>query len=161
MSNDSKKLLTLGNVEAIKDYIDTTSGNIKYYIDEEFKDTVNTKIEQAKGELNDNFIAKTTEITNKITLLEQTSGNKDEINELKLQLDAVKADNDAMNTALESLSKELETGLNDVSGSIMSAGQINDLVSTALINSVNIFCLINFNIFMLYKIVNNNFRHFY
>ena len=138
MSNDSKKLLTLGNVEAIKDYIDTTSGNIKYYIDEEFKDAVNTKIEQAKGELNDNFIAKTTEIINKITLLEQTSGNKDEINELKLQLDAVKADNDAMNTALESLSKELETGLNDVSGSIMSAGQINDLVSTALINSVNI-----------------------
>lgn len=138
MSNDSKKLLTLGNVEAIKDYIDTTSGNIKYYIDEEFKDTVNTKIEQAKGELNDNFIAKTTEITNKITLLEQTSGNKNEINELRLQLDAVKTDNDAMNTALESLSKELETGLNDVSGSIMSAGQINDLVSTALINSVNI-----------------------
>lgn len=138
MSNDSKKLLTLGNVETIKDYIDTTSGNIKYYIDEEFKDTVYTKIEQAKGELNDNFIAKTTEITNKITLLEQTSGNKDEINELKLQLDAVKADNDAMNTVLESLSKELETGLNDVSGSIMSAGQINDLVSTALINSVNI-----------------------
>jgi hypothetical protein len=138
MSNDSKKLLTLGNVEAIKDYIDTTSGNIKYYIDEEFKDTVNTKIEQAKGELNNSFIAKTTEITNKITLLEQTASNKNEINELRLQLDAVRADNDAMNTALEALSAELEAGLNDVSGSIMSAGQINDLVSTALINSVNI-----------------------
>lgn len=138
MSNDSKKLLTLGNVEHIKDYIDATSGKIMYYIDEEFKDVVNTKIEQAKGELNNSFIAKTTEITNKITLLEQTTGNKNEINELKLQLDVVKADNDAMNTALESLSKELETGLNDVSGSIMSAGQINDLVSTALINSVNI-----------------------
>lgn len=138
MSNDSKKLLTLGNVEAIKDYIDTTSGNIKYYIDEEFKDAVNTKIEQAKGELNNSFIAKTTEITNKITLLEQTAGNKNEINELRLQLDAVRADNDAMNTALEALGAELEAGLNDVSGSIMSAGQINDLVSTALINSVNI-----------------------
>ena len=138
MSNDSKKLLTLGNVEAIKDYIDTTSGNIKYYIDEEFKDAVNTKIEQAKGELNNSFIAKTTEITNKITLLEQTTGNKNEINELRLQLDAIRADNDAMNTALEALGAELEAGLNDVSGSIMSAGQINDLVSTALINSVNI-----------------------
>lgn len=138
MSNDSKKLLTLGNVEHIKDYIDTTSGNIKYYIDEEFKDAVNTKIEQAKGELNNSFIAKTTEITNKITLLEQTAGNKNEINELRLQLDAVRADNDAMNTALEALGAELEAGLNDVSGSIMSAGQINDLVSTALINSVNI-----------------------
>lgn len=138
MSNDSKKLLTLGNVEVIKDYIDTTSGNIKYYIDEEFKDAVNTKIEQAKEELNNSFIVKTTEITNKITLLEQTAGNKNEIDELRLQLDAVRSDNDAMNTALEALGTELKAGLNDVSGSIMSAGQINDLVNTALINSVNI-----------------------
>ena len=138
MSNDSKKLLTLGNVEAIKDYIDTTSNNIKYYIDEEFKDVVNTKIQEATTAVNNSFIAKTTEITNKINLLEQTTGNKNEINELKLQLDAVKADNDAMNTALEALSAELEAGLNDVSGSIMSAGQINELVNTALINSVNI-----------------------
>ena len=138
MSNDSKKLLTLGNVEAIKDYIDTTSNNIKYYIDEEFKDVVNTKIQEATTAVNNSFIAKTTEITNKINLLEQTAGDKNEINELKLQLDAVKADNDAMNTALEALSTELEAGLNDVSGSIMSAGQINELVNTALINSVNI-----------------------
>lgn len=138
MGNDSKKLLTLGNVEAIKDYIDVSSNNIKYYVDEEFKNVVNTRIQEATTAVNNSFIAKTTEITNKINLLEQTTGNKNEINELKLQLDAVKADNDAMNTALEALNAELEAGLNDVSGSIMSAGQINDLVSTALINSVNI-----------------------
>ena len=138
MSNDSKKLLTLGNVEAIKDYIDVSSNNIKYYVDEEFKNVVNTRIQEATTAVNNSFIAKTTEITNKITLLEQTTGNKNEINELKLQLDAVKADNNAMNTALDALSAELEARLNSVSGSIMSAGQINELVNTALINSVNI-----------------------
>ena len=133
MSNDSKKLLTLGNVEVIKDYIDVSSNNIKYYVDEDVKDELNNKIEQVKGELNNKFSSQSSELLNKIQQLEQSQGNKEEIDELKLELDALNANHANMNSALDALSQEIQ----DVN-SIFSGGQINEIIKTALITEVDI-----------------------
>ena len=142
----NKKVITLDHIQCIKEYIDgTTNSSIRYAIDGELKSYINEELEAAANYIQSDYDKKHTELSNRLQYVEQ-HGSEEELNALKLQMDALNADTEnkfnalsALETQLNQLSgnvEALEAGVS--SGSVFSAGQLDEIINTALINKTKI-----------------------
>ena len=112
---DNNKIVTLGNIAILKDYI-------------------NKNIEKASKILNEEYDAQFDVLQQSITALENL-GTLDELAKLQLKLDALNANFEDKKQALESLKNDFEKLSNGITdGTVFSAGQLNEIISTALID---------------------------
>jgi hypothetical protein len=126
------KILTLDNIDAIKEYVDGIKDNTLHYIDTKVQDELNTKIDTATEAIQTEFEKESTEIINKITVLEQTSGNKEEIAKLQDELETLRHDNQEFSDALASLKASI------YEGSILDGHSIEEIINTAMLKQVDI-----------------------
>lgn len=112
---DNNKIVTLGNIAILKDYI-------------------NKNIEKASKMLNDEYEAQFDILKNDITALKNL-GTLDELAKLQLELDALNANFEDKKEALEILKTDFENLSNGITdGTVFSAGQLNEIIKTALID---------------------------
>jgi hypothetical protein len=142
----NKKVITLDHIQCIKEYIDgTTNSSIRYAIDGELKSYINEELAAAANYIQSDYDKKHTELSNRLQYVEQ-HGSEEELNALKLQLDALNADTENKFNALSALETQLNQLSGDVealeagvsSGSVFSAGQLDEIINTALINKTKI-----------------------
>lgn len=139
------KILGLDALTHIKDYVDGTSSNINYRIDTEIKNHIADKIAEATTNIQTDYDTQYTELINRISYVEQ-NGTVEEIAELRLKLDALDANTQNKFNALDGISRELNKLTVDyqalyegvTTGSVFSAGQLNEIINTAMIDSVDI-----------------------
>lgn len=139
------KILGLDALEHIKDYIDGTSSNINYRIDTELKNHISDKIAEATKNIQTDYDTQYTELINRISFVEQ-NGTVEEVAKLRLKLDALDANAQNKFNALDGISRELNKLTVDyqelyegvTTGSVFSAGQLNEIINTAMIDSVDI-----------------------
>jgi hypothetical protein len=139
------KILGLDALTHIKDYVDGTSSNINYRIDTEIKNHIADKIAEATTNIQADYDTQYNELINRISFVEQ-NGTVEELAELRLKLDALDANTQNKFNALDGISRELEKLTVDyqelydgvTTGSVFSAGQLNEIINTAMIDSVDI-----------------------
>lgn len=139
------KILGLDALEHIRDYIDGASLNINYRIDTELKTHIEDKIAEASTSIQTNYDDKYNKLVDRIQYVEQ-HGSAEELAELQLQLDALNADTQEKFSALDGINRELNKLTVDyqemykgvTTGTIFSAGQLNEIINTAMINKVDI-----------------------
>ena len=139
------KILGLDALEHIRDYIDGTSSNINYRIDTELKNHIEDRIAAASSNIQTEYNSQYNDLINRIQFVEQ-NGTAEELAELRLQLDALNADTQEKFSALDGISRELEKLTVDyqemydsvTTGTIFNAGQLNEIINTAMINKVDI-----------------------
>lgn len=141
MANDSNKVISLGNLKVLKDYINKTGGATKELISEEMKTYLDEELIKASNNLSKEYEEEFKSLQDRIAEVE-TNGTPEELRELKLQLDALNANFNDKNLALDSLNDDLKRLSGDFStlyegietGSVFSAGQLNEIIKTALID---------------------------
>ena len=139
------KILGLDALEHIKDYIDGTSSSINGRIDNELKNHISDKIAEATTNIQTDYDKQYNELINRISFVEQ-NGTAEELAELKLKLNALDANTQNKFNALDAISRELNKLTVDyqelydgvTTGSVFSAGQLNEIINTAMIDSVDI-----------------------
>lgn len=144
-TNNDKKILTLDHIQHIKDYIDGASSTIQTVIDTNLKEHIANSIEEASTQIQSTYDEKYNSLVDRIAYVEQ-HGTPEEIAELQLKLDALEANTNDKQVALEALEKQLDklsgnyTKLDEGvrSGSIFSAGQLDEIINTALISRTHI-----------------------
>ena len=137
---ENVKLVSLDNVRVIKDYIEKVRGEIAEGADINMKDYFEQKLKDVADHIKNQYDDKYDELTKRLEYLEQF-GSSDELNEIRLQIDALINDTNDKFDALEALNKELDI-LNgkygDLLNSVLSEGQINELIKAAMIEGVTI-----------------------
>ena len=139
------KILGLDALERIRDYVDGASSNINYRIDTELKTHIEDRITEVSTSIQTDYDSKYNTLIDRISYVEQ-NGSAEELAELQLQLDALNADAQEKFNALDGISRELERLTVDyqemydgvTTGTIFSAGQLNEIINTAMINKVDI-----------------------
>lgn len=139
------KVLGLDALERIRDYVDGASSNINYRIDTELKTQIENKITEASTSIQTDYDSKYNTLIDRISYVEQ-NGSAEELADLQSQLDALNADAQEKFNALDGISRELERLTVDyqtmyegiTTGSVFSAGQLNEIINTAMINKVDI-----------------------
>ena len=132
------KLITLDHIQQIKDYIDKTDANLNDRIDNEIKDYVSDELKQAAEQIQADHDLKYKELQDKLAYLEQF-GTQEEINAIKLKIEALEGDTQNKFEALEGLERELGRLSGDyqnlydgiTTGEIFNAGQLNEIINTA------------------------------
>ena len=141
MANDSNKVLSVGNLKVLKDYIDKTGGTNREVISEEMKSYLDKELVKASNNLSKEYEKEFTNLSNRIAEVEAT-GTPEELAELRLELDALNNNFNDKNLALTTLDEDLKRLSGDFSalyegietGSVFSAGQLNQVIKTALID---------------------------
>ena len=139
------KILGLNAIEHIKDYIDGTSSNINYRIDNELKEHINNKITEASINIQNDYNTQYDALVDRISYVEQ-NGTAEELDELKLELQALQANTTNKFNALEGIERELTRLTADyqelydgvTTGTVFNGGQLNEIINTAMIDKVDI-----------------------
>ena len=141
MANDSNKVLSVGNLKVLKDYINKTGSANRELISEEMKTYLDEELIKASNNLSKEYETEFKNLSERIAEVE-ASGTPEELAELRLELDALNNNFNDKNLALEALDTDLKRLSGDFStlyegietGSIFSAGQLNQVIKTALID---------------------------
>ena len=139
------KILGLDALEHIRDYIDGTSSNINYRIDNELKDHIVEKINEATTLIQSDYDSKYNTLIDRISYVEQ-NGSADELEELRLELEALQGNTQNKFDALDGIERELTRLTTDyqelyegvTTGAVFNGGQLNEIINTAMINKVDI-----------------------
>lgn len=139
------KILGLDALEHIRDYIDGTSSNINYRIDNELKDHIVEKINEATTHIQSDYDSKYNTLIDRISFVEQ-NGTADELERLRLELEALQGDTENKFNALDGIERELTRLTTDyqdlyegvTTGAVFNGGQLNEIINTAMINKVDI-----------------------
>lgn len=139
------KILGLDALEHIRDYIDGTSSNINYRIDNELKDHIVEKINEATTHIQSDYDSKYNTLIDRISYVEQ-NGSADELEELRLELEALQGNTQNKFDALDGIERELTRLTTDyqdlyegvTTGTVFNGGQLNEIINTAMINKVDI-----------------------
>ena len=139
------KILGLDALEHIRDYIDGTSSNINYRIDNELKDHIVEKINEATTRIQSDYDSKYNTLIDRISYVEQ-NGSEDELERLRLELEALQGDTENKFNALNGIERELTRLTTDyqdlyegvTTGTVFNGGQLNEIINTAMINKVDI-----------------------
>lgn len=145
MANDSNKVLSIGNLKVLKDYINKTGGATRELISEEMKSYLDTELVKASNNLSKEYETEFKKLSDKIAEVE-ANGTPEELAELKLQMDALNANFADKNLALDALDEDLKRLSGDFStlyegietGSVFSAGQLNEIIKTTMIKETTI-----------------------
>lgn len=139
------KLITLDHIQQIKDYIDKTDANLNYRIDNELKDYISDELKQAAEHIQADHDSKYKELQDQLAYLEQF-GTQEEINAIKLKIEALEGNTQNKFEALDGLERELGRLSGDyqelydgvITGKVFNAGQLNEIINTALIEKTTI-----------------------
>lgn len=134
----SKKVLSVDNIDVIKDYILSKiiveSDDIKRTLTEENAKYLQHKLVEAAERIKDDYDSKVNDLTERIEQLKLEGADNALLRELELRLDALK--NNYVDQK-NSISK-IEDSVLDIKNSVMSPGQLNELINTALIEKTTI-----------------------
>ena len=139
------KLITLDHIQQIKDYIDKTDANLNYRIDNELKDYISNELKQAAGHIQADYDSNYKELQDQLAYLEQF-GTQEEINAIKLKIEALEGNTQNKFEALDGLERELGRLSGDyqelyddiITGKVFNAGQLDEIINTALIEKTKI-----------------------
>ena len=146
MSNNEKpKVLGLDALTYIKEYIDRVNINTNSRIDVELKNHIEDRITTAVTQINNDYTTKYNDLIDRIAAAEQAN-NTELLLQLKLQLSTLQGDTAQKFDALEALAEDLArlSGNYDslyegiTTGSVFTAGQLDEIINTALINKTRI-----------------------
>ena len=134
----SKKVLSVDNIDVIKDYILSKiiveSDDIKRTLTEENAKYLQHKLVEAAERIKDDYDSKVNDLTERIEQLKLEGVDNALLRELELRLDALK--NNYVDQK-NSISK-IEDSVLDIKNSVMSPGQLNELIETAFIDGTYI-----------------------
>ena len=134
----AKKILGVENLDVIRDFVlskvMTESDEIKRTLTEENAEYLQSKILEATNSLKSDYDSKYDSLTAQIEKLKLEGGDADAIRELELQLDALNNNYVDMQNSLNSI----EDSIIDIESSVMSPGQLNELLDAALIEKTTI-----------------------
>lgn len=143
MSNSG--IITVETLEPIKKYIDGVRYDVNNRIDNEVKNYITEKIQDAAVEIQSDYDSKHKVLEDKLAYLEQF-GTEEEINKIKLQIEALEGNTQNKFEALEGLERELNRLSADyqelydgvTTGTVFNAGQLDEIINTAFIKEVEI-----------------------
>ena len=145
--NEPVKVVSLNNIKVVKDYIDKVRGELTGRIDSLTEDYLNDKLNEAQQAIMDAYREDSKELRDRIAYVE-TFGETfpGELQKLKLQLDALEGDTqdkfdaiDAIGTQVDILSGKYDDLYEGITlGTIFNAGQLDEIIKTAMINEVMI-----------------------
>lgn len=134
----AKKILGVENLDVIRDFVlskvMTESDEIKRTLTEENAEYLQSKILEATNSLKSDYESKYDSLTAQIEKLKLEGADADAIRELELQLDALNNNYVDMQNSLNSI----ENSIIDIESSVMSPGQLNELLDAALIEKTTI-----------------------
>lgn len=134
----AKKILGVENLDVIRDFVlskvMTESDEIKRTLTEENAEYLQSKILEATNSLKSDYESKYDSLTAQIEKLKLEGGDADAIRELELQLDALNNNYVDMQNSLNAI----EDSIIDIESSVMSPGQLNELLDAALIEKTTI-----------------------
>ena len=134
----AKKILGIDNLDVIRDFvlskIMTESDDIKRVLTEENAEYLQNKLVEASNNLKNDYESKYESLNERIERLKLEGGSAEEIAELELKLDALENNYVDQNNALVAI----ENSIADIQSSVMSPGQLNELLDTALIEKTTI-----------------------
>ena len=144
-NEEDVKLITLDHVQQIKDYIDKTDANLNYRIDNELKDYISDELKQAAEHIQADHDSKYKELQDQLAYLEQF-GTQEEINAIKLKIEALEGNTQNKFEALDGLEREFGRLSDDyqslydgvITGKVFNAGQLDEIINTALIEKTKI-----------------------
>lgn len=139
-SEDKKKVVGLDTVWVFKDYIDKVRGEIANNTDLSMKEYFDTKFKEAADDIKGDYDSKYDELKKRLEYVEQF-GTPEEVEQIRLELDALIANTNDKFDALDALNKELEILSGEYEGlknSVFTEGQINELINAAMIDGVTI-----------------------
>lgn len=139
-SEDKKKVVGLDTVWVFKDYIDKVRGEIANNTDLSMKEYFDTKFKEVADDIKGDYDSQYDELKKRLEYVEQF-GTPEEVEQIRLQLDALIANTNDKFDALDALNKELEILSGEYEGlknSVFTEGQINELINAAMIDGVTI-----------------------
>lgn len=139
-SEDKKKVVGLDTVWVFKDYIDKVRGEIANNTDLSMKEYFDTKFKEAADDIKSDYDSQYNELKKRLEYVEQF-GTPEEVEQIRLQLDALIANTNDKFDALEALKKELDILSGEYEGlknSVFTEGQINELINAAMIDGITI-----------------------
>ena len=139
-SEDKKKVVGLDTVWVFKDYIDKVRGEIANNTDLSMKEYFDTKFKEVADDIKGDYDSQYDELKKRLEYVEQF-GTPEEVEQIRLQLDALIANTNDKCDALDALNKELEILSGEYEGlknSVFTEGQINELINAAMIDGVTI-----------------------
>ena len=145
MSTINTKLLGIDALEPIKNYIDGKCGETRDTVNAELKQHITNELAVAENAIKSEYKHKLEELEAWIDEAEQ-QGTPEKLHELQLQLSALEGNTQNQLAALNGLERELERlseshadlyeGITN--GTVFNAGQLNEIIKTAMIEEVQI-----------------------
>lgn len=145
--NEPVKVVSLNNIKVVKDYIDKVRGELTGRIDTLTEDYLNDKLNEAQQAIMDAYREDSKELRDRIAYVEMFGETfPGELQKLKLQLNTLEGDTqdkfdaiDAIGTQVDILSGKYDDLYEGITlGTIFNAGQLDEIIKTAMINEVMI-----------------------
>lgn len=139
-SEDKKKVVGLDTVWVFKDYIDKVRGEIANNTDLSMKEYFDTKFKEVADDIKGDYDSQYDELKKRLEYVEQF-GTPEEVEQIRLELDALVANTNDKFIALDALNKEFEIlsgQYKDIKNSVFTEGQLNELIKAAMIEGVTI-----------------------
>lgn len=139
-SEDKKKVVGLDTVWVFKDYIDKVREEIANNTDLSMKEYFNIKFKEEADKIKNNYDSQLIELNKRLDYVEQF-GTPEEVEQIRLQLNALTTNTNDKFANLDKLNKDLEIlsgEYEDIKNSVFTEGQINELINAAMIDGVTI-----------------------
>lgn len=134
----AKKILGVDNLDVIRDFVlskvMSESDDIKRVLTEENAAYLQKKLLEAAESLKNDYESKYDNLYEQLEKLKQDGADIEAIKELELRIDALNNNYIDQHNSL----KRIEDSIADIGDSVMSPGQLNELVNTALIEKTTI-----------------------
>ena len=134
----AKKILGVDNLDVIRDFVlskvMSESDDIKRVLTEENAAYLQEKLLEAAESLKNDYESKYDNLYDQLEKLKQDGADIEAIKELELRIDALNNNYIDQHNSL----KRIEDSIADIGDSVMSPGQLNELINTALIEKTTI-----------------------
>ena len=134
----AKKILGVDNLDVIRDFVlskvMSESDDIKRVLTEENAAYLQKKLLEAAESLKNDYESKYDNLYDQLEKLKQDGADIEAIKELELRIDALNNNYIDQHNSL----KRIEDSIADIGDSVMSPGQLNELINTALIEKTTI-----------------------
>lgn len=134
----TKKLLSVNNLDVVRDFVFSTITNetdaLKTELSDETQAYLIDKLTEAEDKIRTDYESKHNELLEKLEQFKQEGVNQDAITDLELQIEALKSNYNDMLESLEAVKESVK----EIGDSVMSEGQLNELIQAALIKETTI-----------------------
>ena len=134
----TKKLLSVDNLDVVRDFVFSTITNetdaLKTELSDETQAYLIDKLTEAEDKIRTDYESKHNELLEKLEQFKQEGVNQDAITDLELQIEALKSNYNDMLESLEAVKESVK----EIGDSVMSEGQLNELIQVALIKETTI-----------------------